>query len=308
MKWLIVTLPEYAAEAKSVENFLKNKKTNSVVYTFDSRIQSLNIFDITTPFYKTLESMLFETTHCVVLHAEVFIRTAIFPYAAGILRGRNIPIFFTGYAQNAAVPMLFEGMNGYSDTKMLVSQLEKQFVSYCVEEKKESAREKLYKKGLPFTPDCFSFQIAQGNRKECELFIIAGMDVNVRDSAGTPMICIAARYEKKEILKILMKNGADINILSKDRGYSAVMDAIWRNNTELVDFIISYNPNLNIVSNDGQTPLVLAVGNGNEDVCRMLVKNGANLHVKDHMGMTAYEYAKLFNKEAIVKIFDEYGK
>ncbi len=74
------------------------------------------------------------------------------------------------------------------------------------------------------------------------------------------------------------------------------------------DLAKKYHPDLNTVSNDGQPPLVLAVGSGNADICRILAENGADPSTKDHMGMSAYGYAKLFEKKEIIKILEPYEK
>ena len=101
-----------------------------------------------------------------------------------------------------------------------------------------------------------------------------------------------------------MALGADINAVSKDRGYSAVMDAVWKSNTEIVEFLVERGANLSYISRDGQPVLVLAVGTGNEKVCRILTEYGADPFMCDAMGMSALSYAKLFKKESLVPIFE----
>ena len=117
-----------------------------------------------------------------------------------------------------------------------------------------------FEKGIPFNPDCFSFQIAKNNLEICELFVKAGMDVNERDSAGTPLLCDAARNGKKDMVQWLLEKGAEIDAVSQDRGYSAVMDAVWKSNKEIVELLVNKGANLNFVSRDGQTALILATG------------------------------------------------
>ena len=139
------------------------------------------------------------------------------------------------------------------------------------------------------------------------MFLEAGMDVNSRDSNGTPMICIAARSDKVERIKWLLDNGADINAVSKDRGYSATMDAVWKNNEDAVKALVTRGANLNFISRDGQSVLVLAVGTGNAKVVEILAKYGADPDIKDQMGMSARQYAVLFKKPAMVESFEKYS-
>ena len=74
------------------------------------------------------------------------------------------------------------------------------------------------------------------------------MSVNVRDAAGTPMLCIAARSGRKDMIEWLVDRGAEIDAISQDRGYSAVMDAVWKSSLDIVDKLIKLGANLNFVS------------------------------------------------------------
>lgn len=73
----------------------------------------------------------------------------------------------------------------------------------------------LYEKG---TVNSFCKAIIQGDIVTVRKLIELGEDVNQKSLGMTPAI-FAARYNKTEILKLLIENGADIRIRS-DRGYS----------------------------------------------------------------------------------------
>lgn len=307
MKWLVIAPDEHTQGADLIIDFLQQKHTDARFCRFNTTVDSIDFTRNSSEAFTDFKQTLFEASHCIILSAQEIAVHPVSGYIAGVLAGRGIPFFVQGHpaVENHC---LLTGMEYFKTAEDLVKEIDRRFKNYAAEEKREQARKKLYKKGLPFTPDCFSIQIANGKNKDCELFLQAGMDSNVCDCAGTPMLCIAARAEKPEMIEMLMKRGADINAASKDRGYTPVMDAIWRNNTELVELIIKYHPDLNTVSNDGQPPLVLAVGSGNADICRILAENGADPSTKDHMGMSAYGYAKLFEKKEIIKILEPYEK
>ena len=69
----------------------------------------------------------------------------------------------------------------FSDLDNLYNLLEKNLPKYIELEEKKNALKVLFEKGVPFTPDCFSFQIARNDLELCELFLKAGMDINERD-------------------------------------------------------------------------------------------------------------------------------
>ena len=134
------------------------------------------------------------------------------------------------------------------------------------------------------------------------------MDVNTRDADGTPVLNVAIRAEQTECISWLLDSGADINTVSEDRGYTPLMDAVWRGNEAVAQLLIERGAKMNTVNKEGQTMLVLAVGAGREKICRLLVENGEDPDVKDSMGMSAYEYAKLFRKNGIVELLGKYHK
>ena len=83
---------------------------------------------------------------------------------------------------------------------------------------------------------------------------------------------------------------------------------VWLTPSPPVKVLVSHGANLNFISRDGQSVLVLAVGTGNAKVVELLAKYGADPDVKDQMGMSARQYAKLFKKPAMVEAFEKYSK
>ena len=83
----------------------------------------------------------------------------------------------------------------------------------------------MFEQGIPFTPDCFSSYISKNDVDICNLFVEAGMSVNVRDAAGTPMLCIAARAGRKDMIEWLVERGAEINAISSNASSVILIDS-----------------------------------------------------------------------------------
>ena len=297
---MILTDTKDTETISSIIEFLKGKKTKPLV------------FEITDDAVNKLEEFckyLMKATHCVFLTEKgtALRQNPFLLYAAGFLSGKSIPSFVPKYLKDDN-KLVLKSFEAFDSVKKLVSKLEKNYPAYLKEEAKKSAHKKLFDEGIPFTPDSFSFYIAKENEKICNLFLEAGMDVNCRDAAGTPMICIAARSGRTGMIEWLLSKGADINAVSKDRGYSAVMDAVWKSSQEIVKLLIEKGANLNFISNDGQTALIVATGASNPRICELLVKNGADPTYKDRMGMSSLDYARLFKKTELAKLYEEYVK
>ncbi len=195
------------------------------------------------------------------------------------------------------------------DTKQqIIEYLSKNHKKLVDKAKKRICKNTLFIKGIPFTSDCFGTYIAKNKMEIVQTFLDAGMSVNSRDDLGTPMLNIACRNDNFELAELLLKLGAEINSVSQDRGYTAVMDAVWRGNEKLTRYLIEKGADLNTINKEGQTNLVLAVGANKIDICKLLAENGADPDVKDMMGMSAYNYATLFKKDKIIEILKPYHK
>lgn len=201
-----------------------------------------------------------------------------------------------------------DGVQFLNDDKKIFSYLKKQYRQINLKNDRRMARKELMMKGIPFTPDCFCQYIAKNKTEICNLFLEAEIDPNSRDEFGTPLLNIAVRNDNEDFVKKLLDAGAKINESSEDRGYTAVMDAVWRGNYEITKLLIERGAELNTISKEGQSNLVLAVGADRVKICEILAKNGADPDIKDQMGMSAYGYATLFKKTEIVEILKPYHK
>lgn len=190
----------------------------------------------------------------------------------------------------------------------ICSFINKNYKIISAKAKKRIAKNKLLDRGIPFTSDCFATYIAKNKMEIFNEFLEAGMEVNCRDDLGTPMLNIACRNDNFEFVEVLLGLGAELNAISEDRGYTAVMDAVWRGNEKITRYLIEKGAELNTINKEGQTNLVLAVGANRENIVKLLAENGADPDVKDMMGMSAYNYATLFKKQRLVDILKPYHK
>lgn len=135
-------------------------------------------------------------------------------------------------------------------------------------------------------------------------------------------------------LKDLMKTNPDVINQTNENGFSPLILACYRGNTEVADFLIDnvkdldyksqdgtalaglsvrYNKNLiehllkknanpNIADSTGTTPLFWAVKSGNKELVELLLQYKADTTMKDSMGMTPFEYALKADNKEIIKL------
>ena len=132
---------------------------------------------------------------------------------------------------------------------------------------------------------------------------MSGISPDCTNSDGLPLIIWLVRHKFYKLLPVVIRAGADVNIVSPDRGYSALMECTMDRQTDSVRLLLEAGADPDIVGKDGQSALILAVCNNDSDITSILLKYNANPDIPDKMGMTAGGYAKLFNKTDIVMQF-----
>jgi len=300
MRWLIITNDtdlSKSVETKLIEADKKNKLV-SCSFNTDEIISNKKNF-------KELAACLIYTDNQKELSAE---QVAVLSSIQGYFAYDKITLItnLSCLLENKLFPK--DGLLKVESKEELLSLISKKYKKTTEASVQRLAKNKLLKRGIPFTSDCFATYIAKNKIEIFNEFLEAGMEVNVRDDLGTPMLNIACRNDNFEFVEMLLDLGADLNASSEDRGYTAVMDAIWRGNEKITKYLISKGADLNTINKEGQTNLILAVGADRLNLVQLLAENGADPDVKDGMGMSAYSYATLFRKEKIAEVLKPYHK
>jgi ankyrin repeat protein len=96
------------------------------------------------------------------------------------------------------------------------------------------------------------------------LLLDPDVDINARDnpSGWTPLMRVASINGNKNIAEVLIKEGADVNLLDKEN----------------------------------KSALMIAVINGNQPLVETLIENGADLYIKNEYGKTPFEMAVSMEK------------
>ena len=89
-------------------------------------------------------------------------------------------------------------------------------------------------------------------------------------------------------INILLTNGIDINITTKDYPSTVLFIACnLKDYDDMVSFLVSKGADVNIKGKDGKTPLMLAASNSLQST-KILLDHGANIKAKGEDGMTAF--------------------
>ncbi|EAY00889.1 hypothetical protein TVAG_265920 [Trichomonas vaginalis G3] len=136
------------------------------------------------------------------------------------------------------------------------------------------------------------------------LLLMAGADPNRRNkSNGDYPLLIACRTGKPTFVKLLLDNGARLDMLDKDEKTLLHIAAEESLHT-FANVIIECGANVHALDNKGRTPLHIAVEKGFVQSVKQLMRAGARKDVKDADGRSPQDYAKVLNNSSVSQALD----
>jgi ankyrin repeat protein len=135
-----------------------------------------------------------------------------------------------------------------------------------------------------------------------KLLIRSGADLNIRGDGGKTALIFASRFNNIEVVKLLIRSGADLNIRD-NWGSTALIWASLHNQIEVVKLLIEAGANLNIRSDGGRTALIWNSIENNIEVVKLLLENFADECILDNRGWSFYDHLNNRNKEIIKELY-----
>lgn len=129
-------------------------------------------------------------------------------------------------------------------------------------------------------------------------------DVNVQNILGYSPIIKSIISKNNKILEVLLNNDASVMTGYPGFGKLTLHTAVYYENEEAINMLLDWDKNIvNAQSeNDGWTALQEAVLKNNDKIVELLVERGANPSIKDYKGGSPTDMAVEFGKGKIVKI------
>jgi hypothetical protein len=136
--------------------------------------------------------------------------------------------------------------------------------------------------------------------------LIAGTDVNAKGGwmDGTPLH-YAAMEGHKEIVELLLANGADVN--TKDDGVTPLHFAASGDHKEIAELLIANGADVNAKGGDEATPLHWAAYNGRKEIVELLIAEGADVNAKDEVGETPLDRTAILDKKETADLLRKHG-
>lgn len=113
----------------------------------------------------------------------------------------------------------------------------------------------------------------EGHREIVRLLLAAGADVDGRGGAMTPLAAAALRGHI-QVVDFLLRRGADVNAGGAG-GLPALMNAVKINRLDIAALVLGAGPDLRIYDHDGKSLVAVATSNNNSAMVALLVRSGA---------------------------------
>ena len=129
----------------------------------------------------------------------------------------------------------------------------------------------------------------EGNIPMMELFIARGADINKVNSVGEQALLHAAWKGRLEAVRWLVEHGARLN--RQGREWAALHYAVFAGHAEVVGYLLERGADVNALSTNGSTPLMMAAREGKEAIAKTLLAAGARRDIVNEQGDDALRWA-----------------
>ena len=141
------------------------------------------------------------------------------------------------------------------------------------------------------------YAVESGYLDQCVCLLQAGADPDLCFDSGLSALQMAARDDKVNITRELIKFGASARRqVGSDRHRSALQWGVANGNQEVCKCLVESGADINefypqLDVEHGRTPLMVCVRKGYREACEVLLSKGADINCKDEAGKRAFDYA-----------------
>jgi len=255
-----------------------------------------------------LDQLIKETDYVLILEGSRLPQGNLLHFMIGLFLGRNKPVLFLCQGASKLDLPPWRDIRTLENTMELFHQLKELKKEWTQEQRKQQGRQKLEGMGIEVSTYALFEAVSLGHFNVLQAFLEAGFSENTKNNRGVYLLNEAVRKGHTQIVEYLLNQGCELNQPSEDRENTPLMDGAAENQLEIVDLLLARGAELNHVSKNGQTALMLAIGQGYYEIAKHLIDGGADFRIKDKLGMDAVTYCKLFRHEEILNYLDPYLK
>ena len=133
-----------------------------------------------------------------------------------------------------------------------------------------------------------------GDLEVAKILVENGADMEIKGystGCGTPALIFALQYKRFEVANYLLSKGANPNA-ETDFRWTALMEASYSGYFDIAKLLIAKGAHLDTKSGTGWTALITASEEGHLNIVKLLVASGATIGIRNDNGNTALDLAK----------------
>lgn len=130
------------------------------------------------------------------------------------------------------------------------------------------------------------WSMGSSNKYAFKKLLEKGADPNIILDRQDTVMSYSAQMEDPEYLKLAIKHGGDVNLVSKKTIRTPIYGAILTRSPENVKTLIKHGANLNFQDFSGYPPIITAANINAYDIVLILLDNGADPFLKTNNGST----------------------
>ena len=136
---------------------------------------------------------------------------------------------------------------------------------------------------------------------EIESLLALGFSIDRRDDAGLTPLMMAAKNDKLQAVKYLLKQGADPS-LQNNNGWNVLHCASQGGNPEVIELMLSHVTSIDSITKDGFTLLMIAAVTDKLQAVKCLLKQGADPSLQDNNGWNLLHFASRGGNPEVIEL------
>lgn len=124
--------------------------------------------------------------------------------------------------------------------------------------------------------------------------------VEWRNDKDESPLMIASIKGRTDLMKSLIDKDADVN----KTGWTPLHYAASGQQADVVEMLLEHSAYIDAESPNGSTPLMMAAMYGKESLVSLLLNAGADPSLKNHLGLTASDFAKRAGRDSTAKLLE----